>query len=510
MPPGSVRVVATTGVLGRSTSTPEAAVRPLLVVAAAVAAVLVATSARYGYHRDELYFLVAGRHPDWGYPDQPPLTPLIAGLMDRIGPGSLVVLRLPSALAGAGIALVTGLLTRELGGGRRAQLIAALCAAVSAVTLVTGHFVSTTTYDVLFSATLVWLLARAVRTEEGWLLVPAGLVLGIGLLNKDLIGIFAAALVAAVLLVGPRSLLRGGWIWGGLVVALVLGVPYVVWQALNGWPQIEMTRAIASGGDQGGRIGFLPFQLLLLSPVLVPVWVAGLVRLLRSPAAREFRFLGVAYLLLGAVYLVAGGKAYYLAGAYPALLAAGAITTDEWLSGEDRGARRRLLTAALALSAVVNAAVGLSVLPQRALAPVLAVNPDAGEQVGWPGFTDTVAGVWKGMARSEQTTGLIVTENYGEAGAIDRYGPARGLPPAFSGHNGFALWAVPVGYAGPVLVVGYANQDRRDKLFRNCQQRATIDNGLGLDTEEQGVPVWVCGAPIGPWFELWPEVAHLG
>ncbi|HEX6755121.1 MAG TPA: glycosyltransferase family 39 protein [Mycobacteriales bacterium] len=499
--------MATTGVLGTAVS--RVARRPLLAIAAAVTAVLVATSARYGYHRDELYFLVAGRHPDWGYPDQPPLTPMIAGLMDRLVPGSLVALRLPSALAGGGIALVTGLLARELGGGRRAQVLAALFAAVSAVTLVTGHFVSTTTYDVLLSALLAWLVARAVRTGEDWLLVPAGLVLGIGLLNKSLIGVFAGALVVALLLVGPRRVLRGGWFWVGLLVALVLGVPYVAWQALNGWPQVEMTRAIAAGGDEGGRLGFLPFQLLLVGPLLVPVWVAGLVRLLRSPQVRDFRFLGVAYLLLAGVYLVVGGKAYYLAGAYPALLASGAVAVDGWLSRGGQ-ARRRLVATAVALTAVVGAVVGLAVLPQRALAPVLAVNPDAGEQVGWPAFTDTVAGVWKGLSSADRDRGLILTANYGEAGAIFRYGPERGLPPAYSGHNGFGLWAVPTGKAGPIVLVGYANQQRRDALFRNCQQRATIDNGLGLDTEEQGVPVWVCAEPAGSWFEIWPRVRHLG
>jgi 4-amino-4-deoxy-L-arabinose transferase-like glycosyltransferase len=502
--------VATTGVLDGRGAVAPAALRPLLLVAAAVTAVLVATSGRYGYHRDELYFLVAGRHPDWGYPDQPPLTPLIAGLMDRIAGGSLVVLRLPSALAAGVTALVTGLLAHELGGGRRAQLIAAACAAVSGVTLVTGHIVSTTTYDVLFCAVLVWLLARAVRTGEEWLLFPAGLVLGLGLLNKDLIGVYAAALVAAVLVSGPRRLLRSGWTVLAAVVALLLGLPYVVWQGLNGWPQLEMTRAIAADGDQGGRLGFLPFQLLLISPVLVPVWVAGLVRLLRSPEARPFRFLGVAYVVLAVIYLVTGGKAYYLAGAYPALLAAGAIATDGWLARATGVLRRRLLTAAIALSAVVAAVVGLAVLPERALGPVLAVNPDAGEQVAWPRFAATVAGVWNGLSVADRTRGLVLTENYGEAGAIDRYGRALGLPRAYSGHNGFGFWAVPTGEAGPIVLVGYADRTRRESLFRGCVQRATIDNGVDLDTEEQGVPVWVCGQPAGPWFEVWPRVRHLG
>jgi len=482
--------------------------RPLLAVAGAVAAVLVATSARYGYHRDELYFLVAGRHPDWGYPDQPPLTPVLARLADGLVSGSLVALRLPSALAAAAIVLVAGLTAREMGGGRRAQLIAAACAAVSAATLVTGHFVSTTTYDVLFSTLLCWLLARLVRTREEWLLVPAGLALGFGLLNKTLLGFLAAALVAGLLICGPREVLRSPWLVGGVAVAAVLGAPYLVWQSLNGWPQLEMSRQIAAEGDQGGRLGFLPFQLLLVSPVLVPVWVAGLVRLLRTAAARPFRFLAAGYLLLAAFYLLTGGKAYYLAGLYPALLAAGAVATDRWLAGGTARLRSRLLVAAIALSAAVGAVVGLGVLPARALGPVLAVNPEAGEQVAWPRYVETVAGVWRGLSRSEQASGVIVTANYGEAGALERYGPAYGLPLPYSGHNAYARWRQPVGSAGPIVVVGYG-QARVDELFGSCQQRATLDNGLGLETDEQGAPVWLCGFPVKPWAQLWPELSHL-
>jgi 4-amino-4-deoxy-L-arabinose transferase-like glycosyltransferase len=479
---------------------------PLLAVAGAVAALLIATSWRYGFHRDELYFLVAGQHPDWGYPDQPPLTPVLAWMMDKLG-GSITVVRLPSALAAGATVLLAGMTAREMGGGHRAQLIAAACTGVSATTLVTGHFVSTTTYDVLFSAALTWLLARAVRTEEDWLLLPAGLALGLGLLNKPLIGVLAAALLVGIALVGPRRLLRSGWLWAGAAVVVVCGAPYLVWQGLNGWPQLHVAGSIAGGDAQGGRIGFIPFQLLLVSPVLAPVWVAGLVRLLRPGPGRPFRFLGLGYLLLAAVYLLAGGKAYYLAGMYPALLAAGAIATDGWLRAVP--GRKRLLAAALGLSLVVGAVIGLAVLPARALGPVLAVNPDAGEQVAWPRYVDQIAAVWNRLPGSQRATGVLLTQNYGEAGAIDRYGPARGLPPAYSGHNGFAYWAQPFGQAGPVVVVGYADDSVRGRLFGACQQQATLDNGLGLDTQEQGVPVWVCGQPPRPWAETWQDVRHL-
>lgn len=477
---------------------------PLLALAGAVAVLLVATSWRYGYHRDELYFLAAGRHPDWGYPDQPPLTPMITRLMDAIGGGSLVLLRLPSALAAAGTVLVPGLLARELGGGRRAQLIAAACAGVSAVTLVTGHIVSTTTYDVFFSALLCWLVARVLRSRRPSLLLPAGLVLGLGLLNKPLIGVLAAALAVGVLVVGPRRPFASQWLVIGGVVAAVAVAPYLAWQALNGWPQLDMSAAIAADGDQGGRLGFLPFQLVLISPLLVPVWIAGLVRLGRD---QTFRFFAVAWLLLVVLYLAAAGKAYYLAGTYPVLLGAGAVATDAWLGTV--AARARLLTAALAVSLAIGAVIGLAVLPARALPPVLAVNPDAGEQVAWPRYVDQIAGVWNSLPSSQRSTGLVLTRNYGEAGAVDRYGPARGLPPAHSGHNGYADWRVPIGQAGPVVLVGYPDAEERGRLFGSCERRATLDNGLGLDTEEQGVPVWVCAAPARPWAQLWPEITHL-
>ena len=481
--------------------------RPLLAIAAAVAALLVATSWRYGYHRDELYFIVAGKHPDWGYPDQPPLTPILARLMDLAGGGSLVVLRLPSALAGGATALLAGMTARELGGRTRAQIVAAACAAVSATTLVTGHIVSTTTYDVLFSALVCWLLARAVRTRENWLLLPAGLALGLGLLNKSLVGVLVAALAVGVLVAGPRRWARSGWLATGALVAAVCLAPYLVWQALNSWPELDMAGSIADGGDQGGRLGFVPFQLLLVSPVLAPVWISGLVWLLRSGPGRPFRFFGIGYLVLAAVFLVAGGKAYYLAGMYPVLLAAGAVVVDGWL--RERPARSRLLAAALGLSLVVSAVVGLAVLPARALGPVLAVNPDAGEQVAWPRYVGQIAGVWNGLTSSQRETGLVLTQNYGEAGAVDRYGPALGLPPAYSGHNGFADWAVPSGQAGPIVLVGYAEDSERGRLFGSCQQLATLDNGLGLDTEEQGMPVWVCGQPARPWADTWDDVRHL-
>jgi hypothetical protein len=484
----------------------------VLLLAGAVIAALLATSGRYGYHRDELYFIVAGQHPAWGYADQPPFTPLLLAAMNAIAPGSLLVLRLPSALAAAATVLIGALLARELGGGRRAQLMAGSFNAAAGVTLVTGHFVTTTTFDTLLAALLCWLVARAIRTGHDRLLLPAGLVLGVGLLNNVRVGILAGALLVGVAISGPRRLLGSRWLLAGGAVAVALGLPYLVWQARHGWPQVEMTRVIAGSGDEGGRIGFIPFQLVLVSPFLAPVWIAGLVRLLRTPQARPFRAFAVMYLVLAATFLVTGGKAYYMAGAYPVLLGAGAVATDGWLA---RGCGRLsgwLVGAAIGLSAASAAAIGLAVLPVSVLpgSVIMAVNPDAGEMVGWPSEVDAIARVWNGLPAADRQHAVIFASNYGEAGAVARYGPDRGLPAPYSGHNALADFAVPPGLAAPVVLVGYDNAERRDRFFAGCRLAARVDNGLGLDNEEQGHPIWVCRQVRRPWAQMWPDLRHLG
>jgi 4-amino-4-deoxy-L-arabinose transferase-like glycosyltransferase len=304
-----------------------------VVLAAAVAIVLIAFASGYGYHRDELYFLAAGKHLAWGYADQGPLTPLIARTMSEIAPDSLTVLRLPSALTAGGIVLLTGLLARELGGGARAQVIAAGSAAVGVVVLFTGHLMSTSTFDLLVWTAITWLAVRAVRTGDDRLWLVAGLVLGIGLLNKPLPAFLALGMLAGVCISGPRRLLRSPYVWVGALIALVLFAPWLIWQADHGWPQIDVSRSIARGESASSEAwwAILPYQFLLISPLLAPIWIAGLVSLFREPAVRDCRFLAWAWVVLAVVFMASGGKPYYLAGLLPALLGAGAVSVDRWL-----------------------------------------------------------------------------------------------------------------------------------------------------------------------------------
>ncbi|MCS7478096.1 glycosyltransferase family 39 protein [Umezawaea endophytica] len=481
-------------------------------VAGVVVVALVALAGGYGYHGDELYFLAAGRHLAWGYPDQPPLTPLLARLMDLIAPDSLVVLRVPAAVAAGLTVLFVSLTTREMGGRPRAQLIAASAAAVSGLVLVPGHMLHTTTIDICLSAALVWLVVRVLRTGDQRLLLVAGAVLGLGLLNKYQIAAVAVALVVGLAVVGPRGLLRSPWFLGGVVLALALWAPNLWWQAQNGWPQIAMANLLSERGGNGARLSFVPLQLVYVSPFLAPLWIAGLVRLVRTPA---FRFLGVAYLLLAAAFIAAGGSALYLFGAYSALLAAGGLVVDGWL---DRGATGRRVTAGVLLgaSAAFVAPLALPLVPLDKLStiPVVQLNGLTSEQFGWPELTDTVTGVYRALPAAEREHAVVLTENFGEAAALERYATDGGLPAVYSGYRGYADWGPPPETATTVVIVGPAKRTEPPAwAVRACRggvrQVATTDNAHGVRNKEQGGRVWVCTGLGESWASLWPGIRHL-
>jgi len=483
--------------------------RVVLWIAGAVSTLLVVFASGYGYHRDELYFLAAGHHLAWAYADQGPLTPLIARAMTELAPDSLTVLRLPSAISAGLVVLITGQLARELGGRPRAQAIAAACAAVGVIVLFTGHLLETSTFDLLAWTAITWLTVRAVRTRDDRLWLAAGVVLGVGLLNKPLPAFLGLGLLAGVLVAGPRRLLRNPFVWLGALIALVLFSPWVIWQADHGWPQIDVSRSIAEGHSASSEPwwAIVPFQFLLISPLLAPVWIAGLVRLFRDPTLRDYRFLAWAWVFLAVVFMASGGKPYYLAGLLPVLLGAGSASAAEWLERGRRGLRRGLLAGAVALSAVIGALISLPVLPAKDADPVIAVNGDVGETIGWPEFARTVAGVYRELP--DRGRAVILTSNYGEAGAVDRYGPDLGLPGAYSGHNAYGSWGPPAEGGAPVIAIGLEASELSDDL-RGCRMAARIENGLGIDNDEQGTGIYVCMGPRASWSSAWPSLRHLG
>jgi hypothetical protein len=477
--------------------------RELTGVSAVVALLLLVAAGGYGYHRDELYFIVIGGSPDWGYVDQPPLVPMLAHAMASLS-DALWVFRTPAALAAGGVVLVTGLTAAELGASRLGQVLAASCMGVGAVTLAAGHLMGTTIFDMLAWSAVVWLAVAAIaRDERLWLV--AGLVAGVGLQVKTLMAFLLAALALALVVVGPRRVLRSPWLWGGVGLAVLVWAPNLVWQQANGWPQLELASAISEGGSgtSADRWVFLPYQLVLVSPVLAPVWLLGLVRLLRSPDLRPWRFVGVAYLVLLVVFLVTQAKPYYLAGLFPVLLAAGSEPVVSWVR-EVRGRGRGVVTA-LVVSLAVAAVLFLPVVPEDRLAatPITDVNYDAGETVGWPGFADQVATAYDGLADADA---VVLTGNYGEMGALRRYRPDV---PVHSGHNALADLGPPPEGTRTVLAVGIDEESLRS-WCGSLEPVGEIDNGLDLDNDEQGASLVVCRDLVTPWAELWPEIRRLG
>jgi 4-amino-4-deoxy-L-arabinose transferase-like glycosyltransferase len=475
-------------------------------IAVAQAAVLITTSTRYGYHRDEMYFVVAGSHAAFGYPDQPPLVPLLSWAMNAIAPGSLLVLRAPSALAAAATTILAALIAREVGGGRRAQVIAALCTACSGFALAVSHLVSTTTFDMLSTTIFGWLAIRAILRRSGMSVLAAGLVVGIGVQAKPQVGLVAGVMVATLFLVGPREPLRSRWAVGGAACAFVLAAPYVIWQQAHGWPQLTVAGNIA-GSQEGGRAGFIPFQLVMVSPLLVPVWVAGVLLPFRRRRWRELRFVPITYGVMAALYLVGNGHAYYLASLYPVLLGLGAIPTARWTTGAP--GRTRLLAGAIVLSAAISSVIALPLLPERDLqgSIVMALNPAQGETVGWPRFVQTVAGAWRRIPVGERVHTAVFTGNYGEAGAIDLLGSKLRLPRAYSGHNGFSEWGIPPADDSRALLVGFEDGAEAAPYFRRCQTLAVVNDGVGLNNDEQGLPVMLCQV-AGRWPTLWSRLRH--
>ena len=474
-------------------------------LATAVTLLLVAVAGRYGYHRDELYFIRAGTEPAFGYVDQPPLTPLLARALHTLFDGSLVGLRLPSAVLAGMIVLLTGLLAREFGAGRGAQVLAAACMAASALLPVVSHTLSTTSIDLLVWTAISWLVVRALR-DGGPVWLAVGLVAGIGLQNKLLPAFLLAALLVGVLAAGPRSALRSPWPWLGGLLALVLWAPNLIWQAANGFPQLALSAAIAAGssGTSEPWYVFLPFQLILVSPALVPVWALGWWRLARDPGLRTWRSFAVAYVVLAVLFLVTGGKPYYLAGLYPVLLAAGAAPVLAWARSKTE--RAISLGVALALSAAAASVLMLPLVPEHRLAatPIVDINYDAGETVGWPRLAAIVAAARHTVPATERVA--VLTRNYGQAGAVDRYLPE--LRPAYSGHNSYWRWGPPDD-ATTVIAVGFEEEQLRS-WFGRVELAGQVDNGVGLENDEQGTPVWVARDQLLPWDRLWPQLRHVG
>jgi 4-amino-4-deoxy-L-arabinose transferase-like glycosyltransferase len=486
--------------------------RRVIVVGAVVFAVLMALSGRYGFHRDELYFLVCAQHLQASYVDQPVLTPLLAWVSLKLFGVSLPGLRVWPALAVWATVVVCGLTAREFGGGRRAQLLAAIGAATMPAVLASGHLLETTTFDILAWAGLAFIAARIGRTGEVRWWLAGGVVLGLGLANKHSVGFFAVALLIGALLSGGRRLVGNRWFAAGAVIAAAFTIPDIWWQAQHQWATIAMTRALnQENGGLGNIGGFVVGQLLMTALALVWVWIAGLRFLWRSERPL-WRALAWAYGLLFVFFaLTTGAKIYYLAGAYVYLLAAGAVAVDGWLSARPGRLRNLLLATGVTTAAALP--IILPVLPAASSGWAYKVNQTSAESVGWPQLVSTVHTAWTSLPPRQRTSAVIFTSNYGEASAINVLGRGTGLPQAVSGHNTYWWWGPGNPRANTVLAVmpGPVDGDGGGtaylrQFFTSVRAVATLSNPYRVHNQEFDGHVYVCTGPRHPWGQMWPRL----
>jgi Dolichyl-phosphate-mannose-protein mannosyltransferase len=413
------------------------------------------------------------------------------------------VLRIPSLLAACGLVLMSASFARLLGGARAAQVLTAVSVAASAFTAAVGHRLSTATFDTLAWTAILLLVAHALVDDRPRLWLGAGVVAGVGLNNKHaVVFVLLGILVGVAVVRETRAQLRTPYPWLAGLVALVMWVPNLLWQAHHGWPVLALSADIADQyGGWGGRLGFVGQALVMFSPLVAVLWVFGVVQLLRRREWVLVRPVAVAFLVVTVVFLVTGGKGYYVAGAIPPLIAAGSTA----LARRWEGRRLVVAGAILALSGLVAWPALVPVLPVRAYTASFypSIDGDQPETIGWPELVGSVRATLDALPAGQRRTAVVFTGNYGEAGALEWYDIGR---PVYSGHNGWADWGPPPASRGPVVVVGLSRPQRE---FLGCRRGPVVTNHEGADNDERGTRIWVCRAPRGSWARQWPMLSHL-
>lgn len=510
---------------GQPVERPALALPLLMGLAFAKLALHLALSNRYGYFRDELYFLDCGRHLDWGYVDHAPLVGLVARLALLLG-ASLPVLRAIPALAGATTLFLTGALAWRLGGGRFAQGLAALAILAMPIRLAIDSLFTMNSFEPLFWTGAAYVLVRIVQTGDLRRWVPLGAILGAGLMNKHSTVFFAIALAAGVVLTPLRAHLRTRWPWLGALAALLVFSPNLLWQVRHDFATLEDLRNVARSGKNVvlGPVAFVAQQVLMTHPVLVPLWAGGLVWLFRGERGR-YRSLAWTCVVFFGLLFALKGKNYYLAPIYPLLVAAGGVACERALESW-RPMRGRLWPRAAVVGLVLAGGAVVAPLmlpllsPERYLAyeRVLGISRPKtevahegplpqmfGDQFGWPELTADVARIYQALPPRDRERAAIFAGNYGEAGAVNLFGPRLGLPPAISAHQTHFFWG-PRGATGEVLIVLQGSRERLEERCTSVEEAGRHFHPWGM-AEENG-PIYVCRGLKTPVPELWPRLKH--
>jgi hypothetical protein len=486
----------------------------LVGISATIAVVHLLTNNRYGFQRDELQFLSDARHLDWGFVAYPPLTPFL----ERIGLGifglSMVGLRLFSVLAQSVAIFASGLMARELGGGRVAQVAAALAIALSPLPLFEGTEFQYSSFDYLWWVLIAYFTIRLLKTENPRWWLAIGAAAGVGLQTKYTMCFLIAGILGGLLLTSERRFFKSPWFWGGAGLALLIFLPNLWWQVHHGFISLHFLQHIhARDVGQGRANGFFRDQFLhCVNTVAAPLWIAGLVGFLRD---RRYRLLAWMYLIPLALFVVGKGRGYYLAAAYPMLVSMGAVAGERWVSSLGRPWRRTVESLYFACLVAWGLFVGAMLVPASGGGPLrdfaLKNNGDLRDEIGWKELVQTVAGIRDSLPPEQRQVVGIIVGNYGEAGAIEILGRQYDLPVPISMTNSAWLRGYPSPPPATLIVLGFSRASA-DKAFTSCRWAGHNGNSEGIKNEESSEhpDIFVCGPPHEPWPEFWEDYQSFG
>jgi hypothetical protein len=472
----------------------------------------IATSTRYGYFRDALYYLAFSEHLAFGYVDQPPLIAILGWLTRHTIGTSLPALLFWPALAGASRILLIAAFARELGARRFGIMLATVLAATPGVWWVIDHQFAMNAFEPLIWGGLAFTVLRIIKTGNTKLWVVFGAIAGVGLETKYSVIIFASALILGVLLTRQRQVLFTPWILVGGAIAFLIFLPNLIWNVQHHWPFLELMRNIrATGKDVVLNPGmYLLQQVLMMNPASFPFWFAGLLFYFFSRDAKNYRAFGWAFLITIAFFAITHGKDYYSASAYVIVLAAGAVATERLLERSAMQRKGALLRTAcfiwLLLGVVPLLPLVLPVLPidtflrYQSRLPFEVPKTETSfvgetlpqyyaDEFPWPGLVAEVARVYQSLPPEEQQRTAIYGTNYGQAAAVDFFGPQYGLPKAISGHQNYYLWG-PRHYTGEIMILMGEQESEARKHFESVTVAATLNNPYAYRYENR--PVLLC------------------
>jgi hypothetical protein len=469
----------------------------------------------YGYFRDELYYIVSGtQHLSLGYVDFPPLIAYVAALLSVVSNDSLLSIHAVSALSESLLVFAAGMITRELGGGRRAQLLAAVSTLVTFAFLAFGSLFTPDAFDALWWSLLAYLVIRIIRRREPKLWIPVGLVVGIGLLTKLTIFFFVGALLFSFLAIpSARQYLRSKWIAVGGLLSIAFILPMVYWNSTNGWPMVHFYEEFTGDVSGGGPLNFLYTQLALITFLNLPIVAMGLYFYLRSRESR-FKAIGLSYIVLFAFMMILDMKPYYLAPAYPMLYAGGAILIERSSISKKRIPRwfgSWPYLACLIVVAMLLAPIAMPILSPPTLITSYGssdyqISP-LPDRYGWSGMVSNLSAAYGNLPASVKSAACIFTSNYGEASAVNFFGRSLGLPKAISGHNNYYIWG-PGLCTGQVLITIGISLSTVQQAYKNVTTLTTLSCQYCI-SYEQILPVYLCMNPsFTSLATLWPGVRH--